>query len=121
MSMTYTNYVIYGYDLTDYIDMDKLEDWKWEEGEKYFCNQRAGYIQIFDGGADGGKVYLGYIIWTAEEYDYEGDAIFNLDDLVNNPINIFTVFIELYEKGILDIGFANTSGGAKIICFREYS
>lgn len=119
MSMTYTNYVIYGYDLTDYIDMDKLEDWKWEEGEKYFCNQRAGYIQMFDGGADGDKVYLGYIIWTAEEYDYDGDVAFAPEDLL--ILNNFNILNVLYQEEILKTNFREDMPKAKIICFREYT
>ena len=119
MSMTYTNYVIYGWDLTDYIDMDKFEEWKWEEGEKFLCNQQAGYVQMFDGGADSEKVHLGYVIWTSEEYNYDGDVTFAPEDLfILNNLGIPDV---LYQEGILKTNFREDMPKAKIICFREYT
>lgn len=119
MSMTYTNYVIYGWDLTDYIDIDKFEEWKWKEGEKFFCNQQAGYVQMFDGGADGDKVHLGYVIWTSEEYNYDGDVTFALEDLL--ILNNFKIPDVLYQEEILKTNFREDMPKAKIICFREYT
>ena len=45
MSISRNYYVIAGYDLTGFAT-DKFDDWKWDDGEEYFCNQIKGYIKM---------------------------------------------------------------------------
>lgn len=117
MSMTQKSYVIYGYDLTSYVDEEKLSDWKWGDGEKYFNYQSPGYIQIFDDPASGEHVYLGYCIWYYEKYDDNGDAKIFLSDL-NKPKSDFPYILkELVQNEIIK---SDRICDPQIICFTEW-
>ena len=71
MSVSKKYYVIAGYDLTRF-RTNNYEDWKWtKEGEELTYNQRKGCIQLFDDPMSGLHLYLGYILASADEYEFE--------------------------------------------------
>lgn len=91
MSMVKNYYVIAGYDLTG-MTTDKYKDWKWtDEGEQYTCNQSKGHIQLFDDLMSGEHLYLGYILASGDEYDFD-TVKFGVEDVtvfrqgVNNKL-----------------------------------
>lgn len=71
MSIEKKYYVISGYDLTG-LQTDKFSDWRWTiEGEKYTCYQYKGHIQLFDDPMSGNHLYLGYILSSGDEYNFD--------------------------------------------------
>ena len=126
MSMTFETYVIYGWDITDWVDQEKFEDWKWEdENEKYFNSQCQGHVQLWDGGAYSDRIYLGYCIWSAEENNYSGATTWELEAgdrevYDKNGVEFLNLFGHMYRDEILDRKFANATEDPAIICFAEW-
>ena len=118
MSMYPTAYVIYGYDIEKYVDKQKLSDWQWEDGEKYFVNQSAGHVQIFDDPASGNHIYLGYCIWAYEEFHDMGDIKISISELENKD-NFDDVLSELIDNKIMKED-RSVLGEPQVICFSEY-
>lgn len=92
MSLNKNYYVIAGYDLTD-CETYKYYDWKWtEEGENFLCYQRKGEIQLFDNAIHNNHLYLGFVLASGDEYEFNTDK-FDLQDLID---------VEKYVKAELD-------------------
>ena len=70
MSICKNYYVIVGYDLTGY-QTDKFDEWKWNDGEEYFCYQTKGRIQLFDDPMSGDHLYLGYILAAGDQFNFD--------------------------------------------------
>lgn len=126
MSMETTHYVIFGYDLTNIANCEKIcEDWRWtDEGERLFCNQVQGRIQLFDGGAYNHHMYLGYILWAVDG-DGNADTKFCVEDLksliadADAGEGIYKELKYLKEQGLLlDDDINNLP--QEIMCFAEY-
>lgn len=76
MSSVRNDYVIVGYDFTQF--KDDLYDEEWAENpdnEEYWCHHEKGNIQMFDDPMDGDHLYFGYIISANDEYDNTFTAI----------------------------------------------
>lgn len=100
MSMEKNYYVIAGYDLSGY-ETGKYDDWKWsEEGKQYTCNQVKGEIQLFDDPMSGLHLYLGYILASGDEYDFEA-ASFELSKAERLLERVKTELVRLQEIGVI--------------------
>lgn len=119
MSMMPTSYVIYGYDLTSYVDEEKLSDWEWEDGKKYFSNQTPGNIQIFNDPASGDHIYLGYCIWYYEEFNDIGEVKISLSEL-DNKDDFSDILKELVDNKIIKDDLDLNLFEPQIICFTEW-
>lgn len=70
MSSVRNDYVIVGYDFTQFKDELYGEEWAENpENEEYWCHQDKGNIQMFDDPMGGDYLYFGYIIAANDEYD----------------------------------------------------
>lgn len=111
------NYVIVGYDLTEY-RTDKYEDWKWtEEGEGYNCYPNKGEIQFFDDPMSGSHLYFGYILADVDEYEM---GYFDLSDFEKHYDNVTTELKKLKDIGIVSID-KNFEYKPKVMVFVECS
>ena len=99
MSISREYYVIAGYDLTGW-DNDKFEDWKWDDGEEYFCNQIKGNIQLFDDPMSGDYLYLGYVLARLDMYEAETTK-FDIDIVNQVKENVEGVLIKLIDLGVI--------------------
>ena len=100
MSVDRDYYVIAGYDLTD-LDTDKFDDWKWtDEGEKYFCYQRKGYIQLFDDPMCGSYLYFGYVLANCGEYNPETTK-FDADAANQVEKDVKSELVKLIDLGVI--------------------
>lgn len=115
MSMVKEYYVIAGYDLTG-LKTEKFYDWKWtDEGEEYTCNQVKGNIQLFDDPMSNNYLYLGYVLTSGDEYEFNTVSINPKNiDIYQNKVR--SKLSELREKGIIDITFIPEF---KLIIFEE--
>jgi len=117
MSMEKNYYVIAGYDLTNY-ETDKFDDWKWtEEGEKYICNQRKGEIQFFDDPMSGSYLYLGYVLVSGDEYNFD-TASFEISDIEKCSRKVKAELVKLQEIGVISKD-SHLKPMFKIIVFEE--
>ena len=107
MSVSREYYVIAGFDLTG-LDTDKFDDWKWtNEGEKYFCNQTKGYIQLFDDPMCGNYLYLGYVLARLDMYEPETVKI-NLNEVKRQEPYVYNKLNQLINENVIgnvDIDF----------------
>lgn len=102
MSINRDYYVIAGYDLTGCYT-DKINDWKWEdEGEKYFCNQSKGNIQLFDDPMSGEYLYLGYVLANGDEYCFETTK-FDINVANQVEIDVKNTLEKLIDIGVINI------------------
>lgn len=99
MSISREYYVIAGYDLTGFAT-DKFDDWKWDDGEEYFCNQTKGYIQLFDDPMSGDYLYLGYVLARLDMYDAETVKI-NLNEVNRQEPYVCNKLRQLIDDGII--------------------
>ena len=100
MSVERSYYLINGYDLTGW-DCDKLKDWKWtDEGEDYFCYQRKGKIQLFDDPMSGRHLYLGYILATGDQWQFDTTKIDN-EELSRSGDYVYGELVHLQELGVI--------------------
>lgn len=97
MSMNKNYYVIAGYDLST-LKNDSFDEWRWtDDGERWFCNQSKGRIQLFDDPMCGDYLYLGFILAAGDEFDFR-TTIFDVVD-VNNAFGDVTAMLS-YLQGI---------------------
>jgi hypothetical protein len=100
MSISRNYYAIAGYDLTGW-DNDEFEDWKWtDDGEKYFCYQRKGNIQLFDDPMSGDYLYLGYVLAKLDMYECETTK-FDSDIINQVKENIEGELTKLIDLGVI--------------------
>lgn len=100
MSISRDYYVIAGYDLTGW-ETDKFEDWKWtDEGEKYFCNQTKGRIQLFDDPMNGDYLYFGYVLAKLDMYEAETTK-FDIDIVNQVQENVKGELLKLIDIGVI--------------------
>lgn len=119
MSICKNYYVIAGYDLTG-CTTDKYEEWKWsEDWEDLTCKQTKGNIQLFDDPMNGEYLYLGYVLATGDEYEFETTKI-NIEDIYSKDINLDVLLklITLINAGLIEWKDV-TSFVYKIIVFEE--
>ena len=120
MSMNKNYYIIAGFDLTSY-RTENYEDWKWtEEGERFTCNQRKGYIQLFDDPMDGSHLYLGYVLANGDEYDFT-TAKFNLNDITRQEPYVCYKLKQLVNSNVICDVFNSKDIRYEIIVFEECS
>ena len=100
MSISREYYVIVGYDLTG-LDTDKFDDWKWDDGEEYFCNQTKGYIQLFDDPMNGDYLYLGYVLARLDMYEAETVKI-NLNEVTRQEPYVCNKLKQLISANIIN-------------------
>lgn len=101
MSISRNYYVIAGYDLTGFAT-DKFEDWKWDDGEEYFCYQTKGRIQLFDDPMNGDYLYLGYVFAKLDMYEAE-TVKFNLNDIKMYEPYVCNKLRQLIDDGIITL------------------
>lgn len=100
MSMNKHYYVIAGYDLTGF-ETDDYRDWKWtDEGEKYLCYQGKGKIQLFDDPMSHSHLYLGYILVSGDEWEFETTK-FDVPDIANAWDSVTSELIKLIGLGVI--------------------
>lgn len=117
MSVEKSYYVIVGFDLTGY-DTDKFNDWKWtDEGEKYFNSQVNDGIQLFDDPMSGEHLYLGYVLASGDEYDFETKFI-HVNHIEQVRQNVEIELEKLRELGVISID-PHLRMAYKIIAFEE--
>lgn len=117
MSINKNYYVIAGYDLTGW-DTDKFKDWKWtDEGERYTCYQTKGEIQLFDNPMCGEHLYLGYVLASGDEYEFE-TAKFNIADIERQIPYVKNKLFQLQEIGVISKD-PHFKPEIKIIAFEE--
>lgn len=117
MSVNKNYYVIAGYDLTGW-DTDKFKDWKWtDEGERYTCYQTKGEIQLFDDPMCGEHLYLGYVLASGDEYEFE-TTVFDLADVEAKFGTVRSEFTKLQEIGVISKD-PQFKPEIKIIAFEE--
>ena len=118
MSMNKNYYIIAGCDLTPFRTKN-YEDWKWtEEGEELTCNQTKGYIQLFDDPMSGSHLYLGYILASGDEYDFEITKI-NLNEVERQQPYVFNKLKQLIINNVLPDAFLSKDLRYEIIAFEE--
>lgn len=124
MSMEYSYYVIIGYDITQMIiETEALSEWAFEDGSKYFDYGFVNNVQIFNDPAENEHVYLGKIIWCAEEFNYQGNEIRDFDSNLMDKHDcekINEIFEALRVNGFVDIE-ARLDDKPKLICFVEWT
>lgn len=119
MSMNKNYYVIAGYDLTE-LKTDKFENWRWtDDGEKWFCNQVKGRIQLFDDPMCGDYLYLGFILAAGDEFDFQTTK-FEVPDVDCAFSGVTSMLCWLRHEGVIsqDPKYIPVY---KIIVFVEYS
>ena len=120
MSMDKNYYVVYGYDLTKY-KTDKYEDWRWtDEGEEFTCNQRKGYIQLFDDPMRESYLYFGYIFASGDEYDFETTK-FDIIEAERQTADIANKLRRLKDIGIINEDFDEFATPYEFIVFEEWT
>lgn len=101
MSMYKSYYVIAGYDLTG-MHTDKFNAWKWtEEGEEYICRQSKDNIQLFDDPMDSSHLYLGYVLASGDEYDFNTEK-FNLFEVESHAKEVAHELAKLQDMGVIE-------------------
>lgn len=120
MSINKNYYVIAGYDLSGY-ETDKFDEWKWsKESEEYLDYQSRGRIQLFDDPISGEYLYLGYILGSGDEYDFE---TIKFDEEIINKVqcHVEDKLIKLIDIGVIskDPKFNPINLKYQIIVFEE--
>lgn len=101
MSIYKNYYIIAGYDLSAY-KTDKYEDWHWtDEGEQYICRQSKGNIQLFDDPMNGDYLYLGYILFNGDQYEFRTEKI-DIDLIKLVDTDVFKTLRYLVDIGIVE-------------------
>lgn len=117
MSMERNDYVIIGYDLTEY--RHTFYD-KWAENEenkeKWEFNQVKGEIQLFSDPSSSGHLFFGYIVSARNEWDEDIVSEISIEDMRR---------IKPYvDNKMLQAGFDLEKIGSsllyKVYCFTEY-
>lgn len=117
MSSERNNYVILGYDLTDYID--SIYD-KWSENEenidRWENNQWEGEIQLFSDPMSGTHLYFGYILSAHNEWDSDVVVKITEKDMKRMKQEVDN---KLYETRL---GITHVFGDLEygVICFTEW-
>ena len=120
MSVNKNYYVIAGCDLTPF-RTKKYEEWKWtEEGKRFTCNQRKGYIQLFDDPMDSSYLYLGYILASGDEYSFETTKI-NLNEVARQQPYVFYKLRQLINDNVISDMFLSRDLKYEVIVFEECS
>lgn len=71
MGMIKTDYIILGFDLTQYWERCYTDKWRTDENiEKWEHNQTKGNIRLFTDSSSA-YLYFGYILYTKDKYDDE--------------------------------------------------
>ena len=125
MGLTFTSYVIYGWDITEYVNREKFDQWKWQKSNsKYFNYQFPRHVQIWETG-NGGTYHIifGYCIWAANKYDYTGPVFFSEKDKEDIEskggdqfLQIASLFKKMLEEGIIE---SIPDIDPQIICFAD--
>ena len=118
MSVVSNYYVIAGYDLTKF-RMKNYEDWKWtDEGEQMTCNQRKGYIQLFDDPMNSSHLYLGYVLANGDEYGFETAKI-NLNEVERQEPYVCNKLKQLIDNNVICGIFNSKDLKYEVIVFEE--
>ena len=115
MSLNRNDYVIVGYDLTNFRDVFYTDDWAWNEENfnTYLANQSKGEIQLFSDPMDGVYLYFGYIVSANDEYDCETVKI-GIADMERQK--------QYVDAKLKQIGWNIPAGlPFQVICFAEYT
>lgn len=117
MSLERNDYVILGYDLTDYMDTI-YDDWSEDEEniEKWEYSQKAGEIQLFSDPMSKNHLYFGYIVSAHNEWDSDVVAKVSRADMMRVEQEVDD---KLYETG-LDIDDIAEALEYGVICFVEW-
>lgn len=100
MSVNRNYYVIAGYDLTGW-ETDKYKEWKWSDDyEEYICNQTVNHIQLFDDPMGEDHLYLGFILASGDEYDFE-TVKFDIDTINQVYDYVKSELVRLIDLGII--------------------
>lgn len=103
MSMETEYFVIAGYDLTGK-ETEAFEDWRWTAaGDSYCCNQRVGYVQLFEDPACGNHLFLGYILACGDQFHMPTTKLDseNINDTAYTPVSAELLNL-VYKHKVID-------------------
>lgn len=118
MNINKDYYVIAGYDLTGW-ETDKFDNWKWtDEGKEYFYNQTKGNIQLFDDPMNGNYLYLGYVLASGDNDDFETTK---LKTGIANKMKktVKDELLKLIKIGVIDAEAKRELDGYQVLVFEE--
>lgn len=117
MSMNRCDYLIVGYDLTEFKNDLLTKEWcENPENEKWECYQKKGEIQAFTDPCSGNHLYFGYILAESDEF-YCEDTTISVEYVEKNKNSVDE---KLNETGWLENLPERARLNYQMIYFSEY-